>query len=152
MWIENVSLCPVHLTFHNGRQYLRLSPRILPLFTALFSNVKMKVGLLYFKVLSCKESDLLFAWHHKQFESHYPSPQWYISNTLPFKDESITIFLAKFYWTHLSSAAKCNLFLMSEKEGGRKGERISQLKSKYWLTVGICGGQGGGIETSVWLL
>lgn len=38
---------------------------------------------------------------------------------------------------------------MSGKDGGQKGERITQLKNKYWLKAGSGGGGGGGRNDSV---
>lgn len=37
---------------------------------------------------------------------------------------------------------------MSGKDGGQKGERITQLKNKYWLKAGS-GGRGGGRNDSM---
>lgn len=100
------------------------------LLTILFSNGRKTSRLLYFRYLSCKETDLLLLGTTSSLclTTSVPSGTWAIQ--LPFKDISITIFLAKFYWTHLSSAAKCNLVLMSKKDGGQKGENITRLKTR----------------------
>lgn len=76
---------PMDSIFHNDSLILYTISKDHSFIHNSFLKCEKDMETTLFQIFKLQRKQFAFTWYHKQFKSHYSSPQWYISNTAAFQ-------------------------------------------------------------------